>query len=323
MKGFVRVSLVIAAVCAGQGAFALDVALTQDYRYVGNEFWQETPNQPGKDFDYHYQYYGVFQTSTAPKPATNGQNPQVYTFDGSGLSWYEYDCSWSGCLHSQYVRSHYSITFTVDKDAILDLSLSFDAEGDSYRYGVRVEETSQRIRVIDYEAFRLPGPFQVTESAELEAGKTYSLLVLHYPAYSEGALIRASISWAIDGSITEIADVDIDVLPYEDPNMVYPNKTGKLPVAVLSSAEFDATQVDPATLRFGPAGASRTGPAVVEDVDSLHGNDLKAKFRVEETGIMCNDTEVRLTGETYAGDPIAGTDTIDASQCESGGCHGY
>ena len=125
----------------------------------------------------------------------------------------------------------------------------------------------------------------------------------------------------------ELADpplaVSIDVLPGSSANNVYPNKTGKLPVAVLSSAEFDATQVNPATLKFGSSEASPSDPAVIADIDGVFGNDTSVRFRVEETGIFCDDTEVTLVGETYAGEAFAGADSIDASDCETGGCHPY
>jgi len=60
----------------------------------------------------------------------------------------------------------------------------------------------------------------------------------------------------------------------------------------------------------------------IRDVDGLHGPDTVAKFRVPESGIQCNDTDVSLTGETYAGDIITGSDSIDATECETG-CHAY
>ena len=126
------------------------------------------------------------------------------------------------------------------------------------------------------------------------------------------------------GDINNIAStIEIDVLPGDNANKIYPNKGGKFPVAVLSGAAFDATQVDPATVRFGLGEAIPADPPIITDVDGLHGDDTTLAFWTEETGIFCNDTEVSLTGETYAGDPIQGSDTIDASDCVSGGCHTY
>jgi hypothetical protein len=117
--------------------------------------------------------------------------------------------------------------------------------------------------------------------------------------------------------------VVIDVLPDDSTNVVYPNQTGKLPVAVLSSADFDAVQVDPATLKFGMGEATQTDAVVIADVDGQFGDDTIAKFKVQESGIFCADTEVTLTGETYAGEQFTGTGSIDASECKTGGCHAY
>ena len=116
---------------------------------------------------------------------------------------------------------------------------------------------------------------------------------------------------------------DLDVLPGDPANVVYPNKTGKLPVAVLSSATFDATQVDPATLRFGVGQATPTAPPVVANVDGQYGADTTARFQVFQSGIACNDTDVSLSGETYGGEQFIAEDAIDATQCAEGGCHVY
>ena len=123
--------------------------------------------------------------------------------------------------------------------------------------------------------------------------------------------------------LPESATVNIDVLPGDAANQVYPNKLGILPVGILSSGEFDASQADPATLRFGSAQATVDDAVSIEDVDGQHGIDMTARFRVEESGILCDDTEVTLTGKTFAGDSFAGTDMIVATECETDGCHAY
>jgi probable HAF family extracellular repeat protein len=117
--------------------------------------------------------------------------------------------------------------------------------------------------------------------------------------------------------------VDIDVLPDDQANKIYPNKGGKFPVAVLSGPAFDATQVDPSTVKFGLGEASPANAPIISDVDGLHGDDTTLKFWMEDSGIFCNDTEVTMSGETYAGDSFTGTDTIDATDCVTGGCHPY
>lgn len=117
--------------------------------------------------------------------------------------------------------------------------------------------------------------------------------------------------------------VGIDVLPGDTANAVYPNQSGKLPVAVLGSAEFDATQVNPASLKFGVGQAAPVSAPVIANVDGQFGPDTTVKFAVEDSGIACDDTEVSLSGETYSGDAFIGQDAIDASACETGGCHAY
>ena len=119
------------------------------------------------------------------------------------------------------------------------------------------------------------------------------------------------------------AAVVIDVIPGDSANKVYPNKSGKLPVAVLSSATFDAAQVDPATLRFGVGQAAPVEAPVIANVDGEHGDDTTVRFQVAGSGIVCNDTDVSLSGETYSGEQFIAEDAIDATQCAEGGCHAY
>jgi len=76
-------------------------------------------------------------------------------------------------------------------------------------------------------------------------------------------------------------------------------------------------------VRLGLGEAVPADPPIISDVDGLYGDDTTLQFWTEETGILCDDTEVTLVGETYAGDAIQGSDTIDATDCVSGGCHPY
>ncbi|MEN8005732.1 MAG: LamG-like jellyroll fold domain-containing protein [Candidatus Krumholzibacteriota bacterium] len=116
-------------------------------------------------------------------------------------------------------------------------------------------------------------------------------------------------------------DVGIDVKPDSDENRVNcnPHANHVVPVALLTTAEFDATNVDHATVLFGPAEtaeahANLKGPVRHEtDVDGDGDLDLLFHFRVPDSGIQCGDTKVSLTGETYDGQPISGADMIEAA----------
>ncbi len=114
---------------------------------------------------------------------------------------------------------------------------------------------------------------------------------------------------------TVVIDI-IDIKPGSDPNAIDPTAGGLVPVAILTTDTFDATTVSPITVQFGPDGASiahRSGH--LQDVDSDGDLDLVLHFRTQETGIQCGDAEATLTGETFDGQPIQGTDSIVTVGC--------
>ena len=109
----------------------------------------------------------------------------------------------------------------------------------------------------------------------------------------------------------------IDIKPGSDINSINTDSRGVIAVAVLTSADFDALQVDPDTARFGPAEAAKAhSQAHVEDVDYDSDMDLVFHFRTQETGIQCGDIEATLTGETWDGIPVSGTDSVNTVSCE-------
>ena len=110
--------------------------------------------------------------------------------------------------------------------------------------------------------------------------------------------------------------VTIDIKPGSDPNAVNPKSKGVIPVAVLGSTDFDATQVDFTTVTFGPDGASPVHDGHVEDVNDDGFPDMVFHFKTQETGIVCGDTEATLNGEIFDGTPFTGTDAVKTVGCE-------
>ncbi len=113
--------------------------------------------------------------------------------------------------------------------------------------------------------------------------------------------------------------VTIDIKPGSDPNGVNPRSKGVIPVAVLGSVDFDATQVDFSTVVFGPGPASPVHNGHVENVNGDGFDDMVFHFKVSDTGIACGDPNATLTGETFGGDSITGTDAVKTAGCNSSG----
>lgn len=89
-----------------------------------------------------------------------------------------------------------------------------------------------------------------------------------------------------------------------------------IPVAILKSPDFDATQVDTASVRFGPAGARNTnGIGILPDVDLDGDQDLVLVFLTSQTGIVCGDIQAELTGQTLDGVTFSGSDVFRTIGC--------
>ena len=113
----------------------------------------------------------------------------------------------------------------------------------------------------------------------------------------------------------------IDIKPGSDPNGVNPKSKGVIPVAVLGSVDFDATQVDFSTVTFGPGEAlpihgDHVENGHVADTNGDFFDDMVLHFKVSETGIACGDTDATLTGQTFGGDSVIGTDAVKTAGCK-------
>jgi hypothetical protein len=111
--------------------------------------------------------------------------------------------------------------------------------------------------------------------------------------------------------------VDIDIKPGSSANAINcMARGGVVPVAIITTEQFDATTVDHTTVQFGPERAAeshRTARGVKrheEDVDGDGDSDLVMHFRFKDTGIACGDGEAVLTGQTHGGLSIWGAAPI-------------
>jgi hypothetical protein len=115
----------------------------------------------------------------------------------------------------------------------------------------------------------------------------------------------------------EVSDINvtIDIKPGKDTeNIINIKKDRNLNVAINHNIGFDATQVDPATVTFGPAKASPT-KYQVRDVDHDGDADMLLTFIVKDTGIVCGTTSATLFGFTGSGVGIVGSDAVTVEPC--------
>jgi hypothetical protein len=103
--------------------------------------------------------------------------------------------------------------------------------------------------------------------------------------------------------------VQVDIKPGDSTNPINLQSQGVIPVAIISSSTFDATMMDPASVRFGP-GEARSTSSRLEEVNGDGLPDLIMHFRTQQAGIQPGDTQACLTGQTRSGTPIQGCDTI-------------
>ena len=132
------------------------------------------------------------------------------------------------------------------------------------------------------------------------------------------SIFVAAVTLIVTTAWANAATVFIDVKPGSDPNCFNNDGHGVIPVAILGSATFDATTVDPFTLMFGPYNAGggfdldvkmrgNGEPSCgVEDVNDDGFLDLVCHFEGVELAFGSGATLAEITGETFGGAAVVG-----------------
>lgn len=124
----------------------------------------------------------------------------------------------------------------------------------------------------------------------------------------------ATVTLAPPGGVEPIT-VQIDIKPGSDPNPINPGSNGLVPVAILTTDDFDASTVDPDTVTLAGAevavrGKSLKTMARMEDIDGDGDDDLLLQVETQSDDALWESGTVTLLGKTYDGQDIMGTDVV-------------
>jgi hypothetical protein len=99
----------------------------------------------------------------------------------------------------------------------------------------------------------------------------------------------------------------IDIKPGDDQNNINLKSKGVVPVAVLTTDDFDVATVDPATVEFSGAAPVRWK---LEDVDDDGDDDMMFHFRTQDLNLDQDSTEATLTAQLFTQVIVSGTDGV-------------
>jgi hypothetical protein len=146
--------------------------------------------------------------------------------------------------------------------------------------------------------------------AQPSAANQYKLVV----EFNDNPIGGPSFYWV---RLSPVKQVVMDVRPWARSNTVAPTNP-TIRVAIMSDlmpSGFVATQLDAASVRFGPSGAAPVDHNAV-DLNADGHLDLILTFPMEQTGISCGDAEVELTATTVSGEAIEARDILRTVGCK-------
>ena len=135
-------------------------------------------------------------------------------------------------------------------------------------------------------------------------------ITIGVPAFREPAI-------AAGQSTPPAIRVRIDVKPGDEPTSIEPKRGGMVPIAILTTKEFDATTVDTATVRAGATGteAGLFRASTDDDINHDGTRDIMLLFRVPELGLECGGKSITVRGKTQKGEAFEGTESVTMLGC--------
>lgn len=157
--------------------------------------------------------------------------------------------------------------------------------------------------------------FIVTSLLQSLEGHDVSVVFYVAGCYADLFFALDNVSLDIVTAVEVDLEVDIDIKPGSDDNSINLGSNGKVPVAILGTADFDATTVDPYSVTLSGAevvlkGKAQTPMASVEDVNGDGCADLVVHVDTQALELSDADTITVLEGETDDGRSIVGEGMI-------------
>ena len=115
--------------------------------------------------------------------------------------------------------------------------------------------------------------------------------------------------------VTLKAEMVIDIKPGDEQNNINLKSNGVVPVAVLTTDEFDAAAIEPATAQFAGAAPEHWS---LEDVDNDGDEDMIFHFKTQELDLDQESTEATLTAQLASVKLTSQMTTLSAAQASNG-----
>jgi hypothetical protein len=250
---------------------------------------------------------------------TGGDEAIGLGFSSNGITWTGYDADSDGkadpVLSGTYASGNWDYNYvsraTIIKNADDDYEMWYSGGIWTMNHGIGYATSSDGINwtrdannpIVHKDDTGYPGyPWRQSRTycpSVIKDGSSYKM-------WFAGKGSAYSIGYAT--AAPPVIEVEIDIKPDSDPNSINLGSKGVVPVAVLTTDDFDASTVDPSTVEFAGASPLRW---TMEDVDGDGDMDLLFHFRTQELGLNGDSIEATLTGETLDGAQIEGMDSVN------------
>ena len=131
---------------------------------------------------------------------------------------------------------------------------------------------------------------------------------------TDPVVIRTYRATSDEFTVDPFVRVEIDIKPGGDVNPINLKKNKKVPVAILTTPDFDATEVDSATVNFAGAPVIKKNNGklqfALKDVDFDGDIDWMGHFLVNKLHLGPGATVAELEGKTTDGIDISGSDSV-------------